>query len=210
MTFDTATTGQTPLSDIKSIPVTATEREAIRVAVKSVVSELDPATPPNREKLEIIAVTVLSHLGYPLDYQGFTMVAISNCFWESQFTAIPYNRRLLLLPHCLSNDDICAGSYDSVGLKCAACGACSINDYQTRAVELGYQVIVAEGTSSVLMKVIDGSADALLGVACLDSLEKSFTRIVDLGIPNIGIPLLQDGCVKTFPNSSSYPCCTIF
>ena len=47
------------------------------------------------------------------------------------------------------------------------------------------------------MKVLEGDADAILGVACLDSLEKSFTRIVELGVPHLAVPLLKDGCRDT-------------
>jgi len=49
----------------------------------------------------------------------------------------------------------------------------------------------------VLSTVLEGRADAVLGVACLDSLEKSFHRVVDLGIPQVVVPLLVDGCVDT-------------
>ncbi|MGE5608679.1 MAG: polyprenyl synthetase family protein, partial [Bacillota bacterium] len=110
---------------------------------------------------------------------------------------IPYNRRLLLLPHCLSDRAACAGTYDSIGLHCAGCGSCTIGDLKAQAERLGYQVIVAEGTSSVLMKILDGQVDAIIGVACLDSLEKSFHRIVELGIPHLAVPLLKDGCADT-------------
>ena len=47
------------------------------------------------------------------------------------------------------------------------------------------------------MKVLEGDADAIFGVACLDSLEKSFQRLVELGVPHMALPLLKDGCVDT-------------
>ena len=58
-------------------------------------------------------------------------------------------------------------------------------------------MIVAEGTTSVLTKVLEGEADAIFGVACLDSLEKSFHRVAELGFPYMALPLLKDGCVAT-------------
>ena len=73
--------------------------------------------------------------------------------------------------------------------KSTACNA--------EAEQLGYSVIVAEGTSSVLMKILEGEADAILGVACLDSLEKSFHRVAELGVPHLALPLLKNGCVDT-------------
>jgi len=47
------------------------------------------------------------------------------------------------------------------------------------------------------MKVIEGEADAILGVACLDSLDESFEPISELGVPNQAVPLLRDGCEHT-------------
>jgi geranylgeranyl pyrophosphate synthase len=139
----------------------------------------------------------LERLELPQSYLGFAMVAVSNGFWANALRAIPHDRRLFLLPHCLSDRDACAGRYDSIGLQCAGCGHCSIGSLKAEAERLGYQVIVAEGTSSVLMKVLEGQVDGIVGVACMDSLEKSFQRIVELGVPHVAVPLLRDGCVDT-------------
>jgi geranylgeranyl pyrophosphate synthase len=125
------------------------------------------------------------------------MVAVSNEFWRPTFEAIPLARRLFLLPHCLADRTACTGAYDSVGLHCAGCGSCGIDALKREAEQLGYAVIVAEGTSSVIMKILEGEADAIFGVACLDSLEKSFHRVAELGVPHVALPLLKDGCVDT-------------
>jgi geranylgeranyl pyrophosphate synthase len=97
----------------------------------------------------------------------------------------------------LNDRKTCQGSYDSVGLHCAGCGNCDIDALKRQAETLGYTVVVAEGTSSVLMKIVDGEADAIFGVACLDSLEKSFERVVELGVPHLAEPLLKNGCKNT-------------
>jgi geranylgeranyl diphosphate synthase, type II len=136
-------------------------------------------------------------LELPRRFLGFAMVALSNEFWRPHFESIPFDRRLFLLPHCLSDRKTCQGSYDSVGLNCAGCGNCDIDALKRQAETLGYTVVVAEGTSSVLMKIVDGEADAIFGVACLDSLEKSFERIVELGVPHLAEPLLKNGCLNT-------------
>ena len=125
------------------------------------------------------------------------MVEVSNAFWLAPYEAVPLDRRLLLLPKCLRDPDACVGRFDAVGLHCAGCGACIIKDLTARARALGYEVIVAEGTSAVIMKVLDGAADAILGVACLDSLDESFEPIAELGVPNQALPLLRAGCERT-------------
>ena len=185
------------MSDIKNIPVESEVRESIRERAARVVAGLEPGRPPRWEELESSGRALLEQLALPLGYLGYAMVCLNNAFWGAQFAAVPPQRRLFLLPHCLNDRDACPGTYDSVGLHCAGCGACLLSNLKGRAEEIGYQVIIAEGTPSVILKVLEGSADAILGVACLDSLEKSYSRIADLGIPHLAVPLLANGCVRT-------------
>lgn len=186
-----------PGTGIKQVPQACETRAAIRTAAAAAAARLDRAAPPAREALEALAESVLQQLDLPRSLLGFAMVAVDNAFWAADYEAVEYSRRLLLLPKCLSRSGHCQATIDTVGLNCAGCGACEIAGLKAQAEGLGYQVIVAEGTSSVVMRVLEGKADALLGVACLDSLEKSFERIADLGIPHQAIPLLTDGCEDT-------------
>ena len=184
-------------AEIKQVPQDATVRTRIRTVASEVARDLSRDAVPSREHLSELAGEVLTRLDLSEEFLGFAMVAISNAFWREQFEAVPPNRRLLLLPKCLRDPLACQGTFDSVGLHCAGCGACQIDDFQRRAEELGYAVIVAEGTTSVIMKVLEGEADAILGVACLDSLDESFDAISELGVPNQAVPLLCDGCERT-------------
>jgi geranylgeranyl pyrophosphate synthase len=197
MTPEIRTTADDLAEDIKRVPQDAAVRQAIRAFAVQLAAPLDRARPPLREDLEQHGQAVLDRLGLPRQYLGFAMVAVSNEFWRPVLEAIPFQRRLFLLPHCLSDRDACRGKYDSVGLHCAGCGNCDIHSLKREAEQRGYLVIVAEGTSSVLMKILEGDADAIFGVACLDSLEKSFQRVAELGVPHMALPLLKDGCVDT-------------
>lgn len=182
---------------IKVVPQDAGTRRAIRDACRHAANDLDRGLPPDREDLTRVAADVLGTLGLPKAHLGFAMVAVSNEFWRLQFAAIPPSRRLLLLPHCLRNQTVCHAPVDGAGLHCARCGSCNIAALQAHAEDLGYTVVVAEGTSAVVDRVLDGTADAILGVACLDSLEKSYERVANLGIPHMALPLLRDGCKDT-------------
>lgn len=185
------------LEDIKAIPAQAAEREAIRARAVTVTDGLPPGTPPSLEALRAAAAQVLATLDLPASYMGFAMVACDNAFWASQFAAVPPDRRVLLLPRCLVSQDSCQGLWDGPQMTCAACGGCVIAGLSVEARALGYQVIVSEGTTAVVDILLDGTADAVLGVACLESLERSFERIADLGVPHQAIPLLTDGCRDT-------------
>lgn len=182
---------------IKHVPQDAVARRLIRERAEVVAIDLPRCCPLSRDLLAEFAARVLAALNLPLDYLGFAMVAVNNAFWREQFEAVPMHRRLLLLPKCLRDPDVCRGSFDSIGLNCAGCGACMIDEFIQQARALGYQVVVAEGTSSVIMKVLEGEADAILGVACLDSLDESLEPISELGVPHQAIPLLYDGCERT-------------
>ncbi|MCL5104785.1 MAG: polyprenyl synthetase family protein [Armatimonadetes bacterium] len=183
--------------DIKQVPNEKAARNAIREQAVEFASDLDTSRPPVWNDLESRGRALLCRLALPQVYLGYAMVTVSNEFWRRRFESVPFDRRLLLLSHCLSDKSSCVASRDSVGLRCENCGACDIGDLKARAEKLGYEVIAAEGTSSAVMKVLEGDADAILGVACLDSLEKSYTRVVELGIPHIAVPLLRNGCVNT-------------
>ncbi len=182
---------------IKVIPQALEARKRIRAEAGKVTAELPRHRPLRRPALEDLARQVLDAVGLDGDYLGFAMVAVSNEFWHEQFLAVSRTRRLLLLPHCLRNIKLCQGSYNAVGLDCANCGACELCRLKAEAEELGYKVLIAEGTPAVVEVVLSGRADAILGVACLDSLEKAFSRVVDLGIPHVALPLLVDGCRET-------------
>ncbi len=197
MAPEIAPTSARPAEEVKQVPQDAAMRRAVRAAAAKLASTMERQRPPLREDLERYGDMVLQRLGLPRRFLGFAMVAVSNEFWLPTLGAIPFQRRLFLLPHCLSDRAACAGTYDSVGLHCGGCGSCEIQTLQREAEQLGYSVIVAEGTGSVVMKILDGEADAILGVACLDSLEKSFQRVAELGIPYMALPLLKSGCVDT-------------
>lgn len=183
--------------DIKHVPQDARTRAAIRSAASGKMDARAVKARLSRTDLETLGQSILTDCELPGDYLGFSMVALNNAHWRESYAAVPYHRRLLLLPHCLRDSAGCPAMYDSVGLHCEGCGACDIDELKRRAETLGYSVVVAEGTSSVLMRVLEGEADAILGVACLDSLEKSYGRISELGVPHIASPLLTNGCVDT-------------
>src|SRR5262245_56201417 len=103
----------------------------------------------------------------------------------------------MLLPHCLKNAEGCPADYDEFGLDCKKCGACEVGDFRTKAEQLGYKVLVSEGTPIVLKIIVSGHIDAIVGVACLNVLEKAFDKVLLAGIPCIATPLLSSNCKNT-------------
>lgn len=183
--------------DVKMVPLDRMLRDSIRRQASRLAAGLDRMRPLTHEGLEAIASELLQRLGFSDAYLGFAMVSVSNEFWRSQFAAVPPIRRLLLLPHCMRHAAACKGTYSSLGLACGECGACPLAELKREAERLGYSVLIMEGTPAVVDIVLGGRADAILGVACLDSLEQAFDRIAQLGVPHVAVPLLVDGCAET-------------
>ena len=181
----------------KDMPADADTRRRVRDEAARAAEALERERPLNRQQLEECASGLLRRLALSPSFLGFTMVALNNAFWRDQFAAVPPSGRVLLLPRCLRDPDACRGTYDEVGLTCAACGSCILSQLVTDAETLGYKVVIADGTPAVVQIVLDGDANAVLGVACLDALEKAFRPVSDLGIPHMAVPLLRDGCEDT-------------
>ncbi len=181
----------------KAVPEPRELRDQVRSAVADFCKTVDKSKPLTKESAREMAEGVLKSLGLAEQYLGFTMVMLTNEFWREQVAAIPFHRRLMLLPHCLKNAEGCPADYDEFGLDCKKCGACHVGDFRTKAEQLGYKVLVSEGTPIVLKIIVSGHIDAIVGVACLNVLEKAFDKVLLAGIPCIATPLLSSNCKST-------------
>jgi len=184
-------------SHLKAVPETLALRDDLRKAAEHLANELARTEPFTKDELETIARRLLNTKSLPEKYLGFTMVLLGNYFWKRQLLAIPFERRMLLLPHCLKHAEGCPADYDEFGLDCEKCGACSIADYKVRAEQLGYKVLVAEGSPIVLKIIVEGYVDGIVGVACLNVLEKAIDKILIAGVPSFAIPLHSGDCKNT-------------
>ncbi|MCA9079337.1 MAG: polyprenyl synthetase family protein [Planctomycetaceae bacterium] len=184
-------------SHLKLVPETLELRESIKVAAERYAESLDKSRPFSRDELERHGREFLESIDQPEGFLGFAMVMLGNFFWKRQFLATPFHRRMLLLPHCLKHAEGCPAEYDQFGLDCEKCGACSIADYKVRAEQLGYKVLVAEGSPIVLRIIVEGYVDGILGVACLNVLEKAIDKVLIAGVPSYAIPLHSGDCKNT-------------
>jgi geranylgeranyl pyrophosphate synthase len=182
---------------LKEVPEAKEVRERIRRGTIELVGVLDRSRPLVRHEMERRAQRLLADLELPQVYLGWTMVVLASAFWREQVAAVPYDRRLLLLPQCLRNEEACPAECNELGLLCRDCGACALTELRAEARRKGYHVMIAEGSPMVMKIILGGHVDALLGVACLDVLEKTFDKILLAGIPCMAVPLLCNGCRNT-------------
>ena len=140
---------------------------------------------------------LVAELGAIRSYRDYIGVLLNNEMWREQLAAVPFERRLLLLPKCLRVESKCPAPFDEFGLLCKQCGLCTIQDLQSEAERLGYAVLVAEGSAIVMSLIQTGKIEAIVGVTCLSVLERAFPYMEAAAIPGVAVPLLQDDCIDT-------------
>ncbi len=181
----------------KGIPPAKSQRDSLLAAVRQYVRATAPTPPLGLAELRMHCDRLIESTGAEEQWRDWLAVLLSNEVWRDQLAGIPFNRRLLLLPQCLRNVDACRGTIDSVGLMCGGCGSCVIQDLQAEAQSLGYVVLVAEGSPAVMSLLETGQVEAVVGVSCLEVLERVFPYMQAAAVPGLAVPLLCDGCKDT-------------
>ena len=175
--------------------------KAVRVRLKKLaadyVKRVNAVPPLAIDELRRHAAAVLAESGLDLKYGNYIAILVSNEAWRDTLAQVPYSRRLLLLPKCLRIEEKCPAPFDEFGLLCKECGLCSIQDLSVEAERLGYAVLVAEGSAIVRQMIETGKIEAVVGVSCINVLEKCFPHMEAAAVPGMAIPLLQDDCINT-------------
>lgn len=159
----------------KQIPPTRDMRGIIRRECWSAATTLDRSTGLNQKILETTSQQILDKLDLPPGYLGWTMVVLASEFWRDQVAAVPHSRRLLLLPPEHNRP------------SCVALAA-----LREEATRLGLSLATTESSTAIMQLLLGGGIDAIVGVANLDTLEKSLDKILLVGIPALAVPLLSD------------------
>jgi geranylgeranyl diphosphate synthase type II len=189
-------------SEIKlDVPLLSEVRHDIRREAEEWFKASHIIPPISYSAIEEAADHLIKKNGWDSDYKAFVMVCCGNAVWRPVVGSVPFNRRILLLPHCLKNSKLCKGQEDELGLLCSECGNCSISGLLREAENLGYVAIVTEGTTITARLIESGKVDAVIGIGCMDVLRKMFVSVSRFAIPSIGIPLLSCGCIDTTADS---------
>ncbi|WP_280749965.1 MULTISPECIES: polyprenyl synthetase family protein [unclassified Parabacteroides] len=182
---------------IYHVPQTYDERTRLRSLIDEFVSGQRLGPPLSMNDLSNLSDRLIHDEGLDPEVKGWIMVEINNCVWRETVAAIPHDKRILLLPKCLSNSAKCQADVDEFGLLCHRCNHCSIPNLQDKADELGMMSLVAEGFTSVIGLIENRVVDTVIGVSCLDSLEKAFPLLINHAVPGLAIPLNKTGCKDT-------------
>ena len=176
-----------------NIPDSRAQRDRVKCLAAELVEQGKLIPPLTIDELREQTETVRERAGLAPIYDDYIAVIVSNEAWRETLARIPYHRRLLLLPKCLRIEEHCPAPFDEFGLLCKECGLCSLHDLTVEAERLGYAVLIAEGSAIVRKMIETGRIDAIVGVSCLNVLEKCFPHLEATAIPGMAIPLLHRG-----------------
>lgn len=197
MPHDRLTTARPLRQPQDNVPQTKQARGRLLEAIRQYVEREGPVPPLSVDELRAHTDVVLKAVGMDRKYADFAAVVMNNEVWRETVAAIPYDKRLLLLPNCLRQADECPASFDDLGLLCQQCGRCVIGELKAQAEQLGYAVLIAEGSPVVMSLIETGQIEGLVGVSCLSVLERVFPYMEAGAVPGVAIPLLRDGCANT-------------
>lgn len=184
-------------NQIHHVPASLRERSDLRDRIDLFVNDLSLRPPLSLGDLSELSDQLICRHSLDTGIKGWLMVEIHNQVWKETVASIPNDRRILLLPKCLSHSTGCEAEMDELGLLCHKCNRCPIPDLQGKADSLGIMSIVAEGFTSVVGLIRNQVIDTVIGVGCLDSLEKTFPLLISNAIPGLAIPLNVSGCKDT-------------
>jgi uncharacterized protein len=131
----------------------------------------------------------------------YTHIELRNSVFEPEFKKIPYDERVLFLPHCARNSKSCIATSDDEGYHCAHCGACEISHVEKFALNLGYKKVFIVPGGSMVKKILTlYKPKASVGVCCFDEALLAFDLLKNTKIiPQVAL-LLRDGCKDTMIN----------
>ena len=180
-----------------NIPGDKSERDRLKRLATELVDRRRVVPPLTAKEIAEFAATVRDQAGVEAVYDDYIGVLVNNAVWRETLAQVPYEKRLLLMPKCLRVEEHCPAPFDEFGLLCKECGLCSLHDLSVEAERLGYAVLIAEGSAIVRSMIETGRIEAIVGVSCLNVLEKCFPHLEATAVPGVAIPLLQDDFINT-------------
>lgn len=111
-------------------------------------------------------------------------ISLNNSLSKSRLEGMQKGRLLVLLPHCIQNND-CSCSITEDIQNCRRCGRCKIGEIADTVGQHGIRAAVAKGGTAARSIVKESKPDYILAVACERDL---VSGIGDVGkIPVVGL-----------------------
>jgi hypothetical protein len=123
-------------------------------------------------------------------------IRLRNYINRKKFLRVPKEERVIFLPQCLRSTK-CPAKLTPEGIKCLDCGLCGIGEAKRYSENLGYKLFIVPGSSFIKRIIKKYRPKAIVGVGCQMEIKEGIDMCHGIGLPAIGVPLLQSGCVAT-------------
>jgi len=126
-------------------------------------------------------------------------IKLHNSLNTSEFERIPVADRAIFLPQCLRSSK-CPAHLTPEGLKCRACGQCTLGEARLLLEHMGYRIFVVPGSSFIKRMTKKYHPRAIIGVGCLSEVKEGIDMADKMGLIVMGVVTLKEGCVETIVN----------
>jgi hypothetical protein len=115
-----------------------------------------------------------------------------------RFAAVPFARRIVLVPQCLRKLGTCKAKETARGYQCAECMACPAGRVLREASRLGYKgVFMLKGGRAIAGLIAEEEPSAVVGIACDYEGALGMLQCERAGAAVQFVPLSRDGCADT-------------
>jgi hypothetical protein len=94
-----------------------------------------------------------------------SFIRINNHLIQSLRLKVPYNRLLILTPHCVQKS-VCGIKVTGTENHCTSCGMCRVGDLKILTQRYGVEVAIATGGTLARKVITEKKPKAILAVAC--------------------------------------------
>ena len=120
---------------------------------------------------------------------------------EKAFSAVPFSKRVVFVPHCMRNISKCRAKEMGSYYICTECGACKIGPISKKTKELGYKALyILKGGKAVEKLSHETKPGAIVGVACYFEGVQGIKKGEGNRVPVQFVALTKDGCADTDVN----------
>ena len=117
--------------------------------------------------------------------------------WK-KFASIPFNKRLVFVPHCMRNTTICTAKEKDSYYICSECSGCKINKISKLVKKLNYQTLyILKGGRTIEKIIKEQKPKAIIGIACFFEGYQALKILKDEDVTVQFVPLKKDGCANT-------------
>lgn len=112
-------------------------------------------------------------------------------------------KRIAFIPHCVRSPrrltaGNCRATFDADGYHCKRCD--SICQVELLTDKLKIPLYVVPGSTMLFRIILRERPDAVIGFGCIREVEDGIKACEKMGIPVLGVPLMNEGCFKTLLN----------